>query len=75
VKVVSEKIRTSVASMTIVDAEETAFGPFLCVRELFMFWPHNVQDDGHSILVVVPKKLEFKITSKFLHSYWPRRRQ
>jgi hypothetical protein len=44
------------ASMTIVNAKETAFGPFLFFRKFFVFWPHNIEDNRDSILVVVPKK-------------------
>jgi len=49
------------ASMTIVNAKETAFGPFLFFRKFFVFWPHNIKDNRDSILVVVPKKLKVKI--------------
>lgn len=39
--------------MAIIDAEEGAFWPF-STSELLRFRLHNVQDDGYSILIVVP---------------------
>jgi hypothetical protein len=37
--------------MTIVDGEEGTFWPFIWV---FILWPRHIEDDGDSILIVVP---------------------
>ena len=39
--------------MAIIDAEKRALGPLLTLKVL-RFWLHNIQDDGYTILVVVP---------------------
>ena len=51
-EVVSEEISADVPTMTIVDAEEGAFGP-LSTAELLRFGLHDVQDDRYSIFIIV----------------------
>ena len=51
-KVVSEEVCTYGPSMTVIDAEEGAFGP-LSAFKVFGFRLHNIQDNGHSVLVVI----------------------
>lgn len=50
-KVISQEICASVATMTIEDAKERALGPIHYV--FFCGWLHNVQDNTNSVLVVI----------------------
>jgi len=38
--------------MAIVNTKERAFGPVL-IWYVFVFWPHYVEYDGYTILIVV----------------------
>ena len=51
-EVVSEEVGANTAAMAVINSEKTALGPFN-FRMGLLFWPHNVQNDGHTILVVV----------------------
>lgn len=52
-QVVSEELGALIASMTIVDPEEGAFGPILHFSFLAL-WLHDVQYDRHPVFIVVP---------------------
>lgn len=52
VEVVPEEISTDCASMPVVNTEEGAFGP-LVILVVFGLGFHNIQNDSHSVLVVV----------------------
>jgi len=50
-QLVSQEVSASRAAMTIIDGEEGAPGPVLDLLELRL---DDIQDDGHTVLVVVP---------------------
>ena len=51
VQVVSEELSASITSMAVIDSEEGALGPDFVLTVL---WLHDVEDDGDSVLVVIP---------------------
>jgi hypothetical protein len=53
VQVVTEELGALVAAMTIVDAKEGALRPVVNLA-LLALGLHDIQDYGHSVLVVVP---------------------
>lgn len=53
VQVVTEELGALVAAMAIVDAKEGALRPVVNLA-LLALGLHDVQDDGHAVLVVVP---------------------
>ncbi len=50
-KIISEEVRTAVASMAVVNRKILALGP---ARRRVVVWLHYVQDYGHPVLVIVP---------------------
>ena len=50
-QVVSEELSASITSMAVIDSEEGALGPDFVLTVL---WLHDVEDDGDSVLVVIP---------------------
>ena len=53
VQVVAEKVSTDMSSMAVINAEEGALGP-LGTTVLLRFGFHYIQNDGNSVLIVVP---------------------
>lgn len=51
VQVVLQEVSTHVTSVAIVDREERALRP---LRRVFLLWPRHVQNNRHSVFIVVP---------------------
>jgi hypothetical protein len=56
VQVVTEELSTLVAAMAIIDTKEGALWPVVNLAFLALGL-HDVQDNGHAVLVVVPIKI------------------
>jgi hypothetical protein len=62
VQVVTEELGALVATMAIIDAKEGALRPVVNLA-LLALGLHNVQNDCHAVLIVVPIKIIMRMES------------
>ena len=50
-EIISQKVGTSITTMSIKDTKETAFGPIL--NFFLSWWLHNVEYNTNSIFIII----------------------
>ena len=52
-KIISEKVSTTITTMTIINAEKGAFGPCLTGFWWLGLRSHNVENDGDTVFIII----------------------